>query len=38
MTKAVILTISDFAEDDEMDEVKRLWDSQIITLKRYIGA
>jgi len=38
MTKAVILTVSDFAEQDEMDEVKRLWDSQIITLKRYIGA
>lgn len=38
MTKAVILSVSDFAENDEMDEVKRLWDSQIITLKRYIGA
>ena len=38
MTKAVILTITDFAEMDEMDEVKRLWESQIADLKRILGA
>lgn len=38
MTKSVILTVTDFAEDDEMEEIQRLWDKQIGTLKRMLGA
>jgi len=38
MTKVVILSITDFAEDDEVDEAKRLWDQQISELKRFLGA
>ena len=38
MTKAVILTITDYAEPSEADEIKRLWDNQIGELKRLLGA
>lgn len=38
MTKAVVLTITDYAEPSEMDEIKRLWDNQIGELKRLLGA
>lgn len=38
MTKAVILTVTDFAEDDEIDEAKHLWENQIGALKRTLGA
>jgi uncharacterized protein YndB with AHSA1/START domain len=38
MTKVVILTVSDFAEKSEKDEIVRLWESQIGDLKRVIGA
>ncbi|MFT5778310.1 MAG: hypothetical protein ACI837_001266 [Crocinitomicaceae bacterium] len=38
MTKAVVLTITDFAEEDELDESQRLWEQQISTLKRTLGA
>jgi hypothetical protein len=38
MTKAVILSITDFAEADELDEATRLWDQQISELKRVLGA
>ena len=38
MTKAVIVTVTDFAEKDEMEEVQRLWDTQISELKRTLGA
>ncbi len=38
MTKAVVLTVIDFAEPDEMEEVQRLWDNQISDLKRTLGA
>lgn len=38
MTKAVILTITDFAEEDELEEAQRLWDNQINSLKRTLGA
>ncbi len=38
MTKAVILTVTDFAEPDELDEVKRLWEKQIGELMRTLGA
>ncbi|MBI3238764.1 MAG: SRPBCC domain-containing protein [Flavobacteriia bacterium] len=38
MTKAVILSIVDFAESNEKDQVVRLWESQITDLRRVIGA
>ncbi|MFT6981467.1 MAG: hypothetical protein ACJAUD_000230 [Crocinitomicaceae bacterium] len=38
MTKAVILSITDFAEPDELDESSRFWDQQIGELKRILGA
>lgn len=38
MTKAVVLTITDFAEPDEIEEAKRLWEQQIGELKRVLGA
>lgn len=38
MTKVVILTISDFAEPNEREQIKRLWESQIVDLRRVIGA
>lgn len=38
MTKSVILTVTDFAEEDEIEEAKRLWDNQINSLKRTLGA
>jgi hypothetical protein len=38
MTKAVILTVTDFAEPDEVDEAKLLWEQQISELKRVLGA
>lgn len=38
MTKAVILSIIDFAEKNEKDQVVRLWESQITDLRRVIGA
>ena len=38
MTKAVILNVTDFAEPDEMEEVKLLWEKQINNLRGVIGA
>lgn len=38
MTKAVILSIVDFAEASEKDQVVRLWETQIANLRRVIGA
>ncbi len=38
MTKAVVLSITDFAEPDEMDEAQALWEQQISDLKRILGA
>ncbi len=38
MTKAVVLTVTDFAEPDEMEEVQRLWEKQIGVLMRTLGA
>jgi uncharacterized protein YndB with AHSA1/START domain len=38
MTKAVIVSITDFAEPDELDENSRFWDQQIGELKRILGA
>ena len=38
ITKDVSLIITDFAEEDELDESKMLWDNQISELKHIIGA
>ena len=38
MTKAVIFTVTDYAEPSEHDEIKRLWEKQISNLRRVIGA
>jgi len=38
MTKVVILIVTDFAEPDEMEETKALWEQQINELKRVLGA
>ena len=38
MTKMVVLLITDFAEPDEMEEAKLLWETQISNLMRIIGA
>jgi hypothetical protein len=37
MTKSVVLTITDFAESDELEESKMLWEQQINDLKRVLG-
>lgn len=37
MSDNVVLQISDFAEEDELDESQDLWRSQIDTLRRVIG-
>ena len=38
ITKDVSLIITDFAEADEIDEAKMLWENQISELKHIIGA
>jgi hypothetical protein len=38
MTKAVIMSVTDFAEEDEVDESRRLWEKQISNLRRVLGA
>lgn len=38
MTKSVVLTITDFAEADEVEEAQLLWEQQIGNLKRVLGA
>lgn len=38
MTKALVLHITDFAEEDDMDEVRMLWESSVQELKRVLGA
>ena len=38
MTKSVILKVTDFADDDEMEDTQALWESLIEGLKRFIGA
>ncbi|MDG2331615.1 MAG: START-like domain-containing protein [Flavobacteriales bacterium] len=37
MTKQVALIITDFSEEDELDESKLLWDSQVASLKSIVG-
>jgi hypothetical protein len=38
ITKDVSLIVSDYADDDEMDESKLLWDSLIADLKQVLGS
>lgn len=38
LTGDVSLLITDFAEVDEMEEIRSLWDSQISTLKHVLGS
>ncbi|MFD2098820.1 START-like domain-containing protein [Flagellimonas iocasae] len=38
ITKDVSLFITDFAEDDEVDEAKMLWQNQISDLKQVLGS
>ncbi|MFB9056512.1 START-like domain-containing protein [Mariniflexile ostreae] len=38
ITKDVSLIITDFAEDDEIDEAKMLWENQISSLKQVLGS
>ena len=38
MTSAVILKITDFAEEDDFDDSKLLWDQAVQDLKRVLGA
>lgn len=38
ITKDVSLMVVDFAEQDEMDEAKQLWENQISDLKHIIGS
>lgn len=37
LTGDVSLTVVDFAEEDELEEAKELWDTQISELKRILG-
>ena len=38
ITKDVSLMVTDFAEDDEVDEAKMLWANQISSLKQVLGS
>ena len=38
ITKDVSLFITDFAEEDEVDEAKMLWENQISSLKQILGS
>jgi len=38
ITKDVSLMVTDFAEDDEIDETKMLWENQISDLKQVLGS
>ena len=38
ITKDVSLFIIDFAEEDELDEAKMLWDNQVSDLKQILGS
>lgn len=38
ITKAVIFTVTDYAEPSEKDEIQRLWETQISNLRRVLGA
>jgi len=38
ITKDVSLIVTDFAEEDELEEAKMIWENQIIALKHILGA
>jgi uncharacterized protein YndB with AHSA1/START domain len=38
ITKDVSLMVTDFAEDDEIEETKMLWENQISDLKQILGS
>ena len=38
ITKDVSLIISDFADEDELDEAKMLWENLVGSLKQVLGA
>lgn len=38
ITKDVSLMVTDFSDDDEVDEAKMLWDNQISDLKQVLGS
>jgi uncharacterized protein YndB with AHSA1/START domain len=38
MTKVVVMTITDFAEEDELEESQMLWEQQVGDLRRVLGA
>lgn len=38
LTKDVSLVITDFAEEDEIEEAKQLWESQVADLKQVLGS
>ena len=38
ITKDVSLIVTDYAEEDEIDEAKMLWDNQISDLKQVLGS
>ncbi len=38
ITKDVSLMVTDFSEEDELDEAKMLWDNQISDLKHVLGS
>ncbi len=38
ITKDVSVMITDFAEEDEVDEAKMLWENQISSLKQVLGS
>lgn len=38
ITKDVSLMVTDYSEDDEMDENKMLWDNMIGNLKQVLGS
>lgn len=38
MTKALVLSIIDYADEDDFDEVKMLWENSVIELRRVLGA
>jgi len=38
ITKEVALIVTDFADEDELEESQLLWDSQVAGLKQHIGA
>ncbi|OZV69737.1 START-like domain-containing protein [Winogradskyella aurantia] len=38
ITKDVSLMITDFSEEDEIEEAKMLWDNQISSLKQVLGS